>query len=1206
MKHILLYFLITFPWICSLSAQTSSLLWKVTSPDGQHTSYLLGASNEPDTRGMVMPEGIEGLIASCEIFYTAEDLFIQNIVNKTYKSFPEYWAEQTRIKYQPDFNKLMRAFQSRFGLDSERFYHDRTLLSNVARTGRSYAYGYTPPVEQIAAFAMTLGLPVEGVDPDLLSNPTMDIPEDLWAEYFSWIIDERNSNQANSEYYNALRSGNLGYLSAWKSNATSVDYLIRTRRLAHEFHGQTKRLCERLPDIANTSAAFFVLQPEHLSGEDGVLYALEQSGFVLELLPKKLVPLDLSSGSRSFDPEWQPLQINDLPFSLEVPGNMSTSTHNTAIIPGTALTYHHLELTPYGGATFSIIRLPKPILSEEEHINNLQLLGQDIAVRIGNTRYPMELMPISEQHEYHRPILEFSGFNFNIAVAEKSLREAGVLNISPDQFQQNGPKEIIRAFYTKFEYVILYASNLMDQQRIEVAEQIIESIEFMPLEEEKLLYQKPTQGYSILLPYPYQEAKTSLSLGKHPVPMELHVVSSAKNKTMLAFEVASGILPKNIIIPNDKGELSTYLFNLNSKFKELGATMGKVQKEYRDSCAITRVTFTIQTSAYFPPGTKGEITHTVKGGRTYTMTTYDTGEDKDILTECANSFSFTPFPIPELRTFTDAQDRYSLRLPEKLEYLPSPPPTEGLEELLLKKHDIYSSQDTFSGNNFAITSSAYNDFFQWDSTQLDSLGYLLFIQFWPEEDASFTILSDSSYARDGLTFYEFLIHPTATHNHVRMLAMFNGEWVHSVCLTAPQSLLTQDWIDEVFDSFKPTTLQASEIFQDKSELIIETINSGTEEEIFEALVVLQTCFLPETSADNYFRFLRDSPPFTHPNQALIFQALLQTVSYWKPDSIAKLSQSLFDRTFDPELQAIILEALSTLSFPGFTETFMYGLKRINWDSFEGLIPPLYSFLELTLDTVSGPSVWKYLPDLMIYDFWSIPIATYLPAAVDLGIVGDEEVKIITSHMFSSVQDLWQEIENGISSPTERTETESILAICLHAMSVLPPDKQLRKIFKKIKKTDTSPFLTAQVIYNEIAWGHSLDISAIEEYLSGLRYRKKMLTILAYTDQLELIDKQLYSAAAVAEADIHVVLTDGFVDNSLHQIEEVTSWIDEFGIRFVFQVQVFPEDPIFFILSPAYGEDVMNPTIPSDSFLYFEPEEDVDKKALSDIFHKLAQ
>lgn len=1206
MKHIFFFFLIISTGISSLTAQTSSLLWKVTSPDGQNISYILGASNEPDTRGKVMPVGIEELIASCETFYTTEDLFILKIVNKTYKSFPEYWAEQTRINNQSDFNNLMWAFQSRFGLDARRFFHDRTMLSNVARTGRSYAYGYTPPVEQIAAFAISLGLPVAGIDSDLLSNPTMDIPEELWSEYFSWIIDEQNSNQANSEYYNALRSGNLGYFSTWKSNATSVDYLIRTRRLADEFHGQTKRLCEQLPDIANTSSAFFVLQPEHLPGEDGVLYALEQTGFVLELLPKKLVPLDLSSGSKSFDPDWHLLQINGLPFSLEVPGNMSTSTHTTAIIPGTALTYHHLELTPYGGATFSIIRLPKPILSEEEHIDNLQLLGQDIAVRIGNTRYPMELMPISEQHEYNRPVLEFSGFNFNIAAAEKSLREAGVLNISPDQFQQNGPKEIVRAFYTKFEYVILYANHLMDQQRIEVAEQIMESIELVPIEEEKLLYQKPSQGFEILLPYPYQEVKTSIPLDGHPVPIELHVVNSAISKTRLSLEVSSGILPQNIIIPNNKSEMSSYLVKVKSKLKEQGGIMGKVRKEYRDSCSITRVAFTMNTNPHLPPGTKGEITHTVKGGRTYTVTTFGTGEDKDILAECANSFSFTPFPIPELRTFTDAQDRYSLRLPEKLEYFSTPLPAEGLEELLLKKHDIYSSQDTFSGNNFAITSSAYNDFFQWDSTQLDSLGYLLFIQFWPEEDASFTILSDSSYARDGLTFYEFLIHPTATHNHVRMLAMFNGEWVHSVCLTAPWSFLHQDWVDKVFDSFKPTSLQTSEIFQDKSDLIIETINTASDEEILEALVVLQTCFLPEASANNYYRFLRDNPPFTHPNQALIFQALLQTVSYWKPDSIAKLSQSLFDRTFDPELQAIILETLSALSFPGYTETFMYGLKRINWNSFEGLIPPLYFFLEVTLDTVSGPSVWKYLPDLMVYDFWSIPIATYLPAAVDLGIVGDEEVKTITSHMFSSVQDLWQEIENGISSPVERTKTESLLATCLHAMSVLPPEKQLRKIFKKIKKADTSPFLTAQVIYNEIAWGHSLDISAIEEYLSGLSYRKKMLTILAYTDQLGLVDNQLCSTTAIAEADVYIALTDGFVENSLHQFEEVTSWIDEFGIRFVFQVQVSPGDPILYILSPAYGEDAMNPTIPSDSFLYFEPEEDVDKKALADIFHKLAE
>lgn len=1207
MKHILLYFLIASSGISSLISQTSSLLWKVTSPNGQLTSYLLGASNEPDTRGMVMPKGIEELIASCEIFYTAEDLFIQNIVNKTYKSFPEYWAEQTRIKYQPDFNQLMRAFQSRYGLDSERFYHDRTLLTNVARTGRSYAYGYTPPVEQIAAFALTLGLVVEGIDPELLSNPTLDIPEEIWSEYFSWIIDEQNSNQKNSEYYNALRRGNLAYFSAWKSSATDIDYFIRTKRLAHEFRQQTTRLCNQIPVILGRESAFVVLQPEHLPGEDGVLNILKEAGFALERLPRNFVPLELTSAPARLEPDWQPLQITDLPFSLQVPGKMTTSAQNTAIIPETALTYHHLELTPNGGPTFCILRLPKPPLLKEEHIYNLQMLGKDIAVRIGGTKFPYELLPVSDASGYDRPVLEFSGFNFNIAAAEKSLQESGMSTIGLGQYQRSGPKEIIRAFYTKFEYVILYANHLTNQTQIDLARQIMESLEFIPMEEEKMLHRAHDLGYEILLPYTGFPVKTTVPITGTLEEMEIKLVNCLRSANKPGFTVASGMLAENSTFVNDKEELTRYMKEFENQPLFQQATQKGFRTQYSDSCAVAEISFTISDGFDIKKGTEVTATYMIRGSRNYIITSFDENlGDGPLLRECKESFSFVPFLEPTLNSYIDPENRYELLLPQKLNYCPREQEPTELDDLLVRRADIYTSQDTFSGNSIGIMSVEYNRFFQYDREKLDSLGDILFQQLWPVENSQYEVLSTSTFTRNGLLFCEYLIHPENTHNHVRILNLINGEWSHALYLFGPKSFLFQPWVDQVFSSFRPLNAKEPEFFKDKSDLIIQTINTGTDQEILESLAVLQTCYLPEESADNYFRFLRDDPPFTHPNQLIIFPELLRTIAYWKPDSVEKLAKSLFDRTFDPELQGIILETLSQLSFPGYSEVFAYGLKQTNWQMFDNQLPPLYGFLEVSLDTITGPLVWEVVPELLDMEFWRIPIATYLPAAKKLGIVTDEVTSIINDHMRDLAVTLWKKIESNSTQSSQKADDELALATCLNALSIEKPDKSLLKLFKKIRKAKTGSFLQSQILYNQIAWDLAVEEEVLVEYVENLDYRKKLLSILNATDNLSEVPDRLYSSYSRAEADTYVAVSDGFVEADLALFKLLTSWKDEHGYRYVFEVKILPEDPVTYVLSPAYVEGVFEPVYPPDSYFFIQPEGEVDLKNLASIFKELAE
>lgn len=334
--------------------------------------------------------------------------------------------------------------------------------------------------------------------------------------------------------------------------------------------------------------------------------------------------------------------------------------------------------------------------------------------------------------------------------------------------------------------------------------------------------------------------------------------------------------------------------------------------------------------------------------------------------------------------------------------------------------------------------------------------------------------------------------------------------------------------------------------------------------------------------------------------------MLRTIAYWKPDSVEKLAKSLFDRTFDPELQVILLETLSQLSFPGYSEVFAYGLKHTNWKMFTDQLPPLYGLLEVSLDTITGPLVWEIVPELIDMEFWRIPIATYLPDARELGIVSEDEIAIINTRMAEIAVDLWKKIESNSSQSTQKADAEVMLATCLNALSIETPDKSLLKLFKKIKKAKTGTFLQAQILYNQIAWDQSYDQESMVEFIENLDYRKKLLSILITRDKLDQIPERLYSAYARAEADTYLAITEGFAEADLHLFKLLTSWKDEYGYRYVFEVKTFSTDPVIYIVSPAYSKETFTVSFPADSYYFFQPDEEVDIKDLERIFKELAE
>lgn len=1207
MKHILLYFLITFPWISSLSAQTSSLLWKVTSPDGQHTSFLLGASNEPDTRGMIAPKGIEELITSCEILYTAEDVFLQGIINKAYATHPSFWEESERIETLPDFDRLIRSFSNRFHVNPRDYFRDREMLTLVGRSGRSYVSNTPPYYSQLATYALKQAIPVQGIDQALLNEPRIDIPEEVWSEYFSAIINEGNHRQQNSRYYSALRSGDLEYFTSWKANASDLDYYLRTNRLKQEFQDQTSRLSKALIRLLDESSAFVVLQPEHLPGQEGVLNVLEESGFVLIPVINSTVPLQLFLEAGAQEPEWQKIQVKDLPFSLELPGEVSTARGITKIAPDLAFTLHHMEMPPFTGASFTILRIPKPAIPEEYHLENLQILGQEVPRRIGDRLYPKKLSSISEESGYSRPVLQFSGFNFNTAVLEESFQELGVNNFSPTRFQQNRPKEIVRSFYTKFEYIILYAQGLLSPEELNMAQRIFESLEFIPIEEEKLPYHASDRGFEILLPYNGIPMSMTIPIPGTSEKMDVKLLSCLRAEDKPVLTIGSGMIGENRVFHDDEEEMARYRQEIENQPLFQEATHKKIRTQFTDSCALAETSFIAPAGYGLQKGTRVNITYMIRGARNYSITSFDENlGEGPLLEECRQSFSFTPFPAPPLSLYADTENRYELLLPSKLSYFPRDVELSELDDLLIRRNDMYTAQDTFSGNTVGVLSVEYNKYFQFDIARFDSLGVGLFQQLWSVENPPFEVLQSSSFQRNGLTYYEYLIHPEKTHNHVRILSILNGEWIHSLYTIGPKSYLASPWIDEVFLSFQPKNIQESVILKDKSDLIIQTINTGTDQEILESLAVLQTCYLPEESTDNYYRFLRDDPPFTHPNQNIIIPLLLESIAYWKPDSVEKLAKSLFDKTFDAELQIILLETLSQLTFPGYSEVFAYGLQHTNWDMFGDALPPLYRFLEISMDTITGPLVWEYVPELLDKDFWSLPIATYLPAAKELGIVSDEVASTINDHMRELAVTLWKKIKDHPGPASAKADDELTLATCLNALSIEEPDKNLLKLFKKIRKAETGSFLESQILYNQIAWDLPLDEDLLIEYVESLVYRKKLLSILNSTNSLSQLPDHLHSAYSRAEADIYVILTDGYVEADLHLFKFLTSWKDEHGYRYVFEAKILEDDPVSYIISPAFTEESFHPNYPPDSYSSFQPDEEVDLKDLEKIFKELAE
>ena len=94
--------------------------------------------------------------------------------------------------------------------------------------------------------------------------------------------------------------------------------------------------------------------------------------------------------------------------------------------------------------------------------------------------------------------------------------------------------------------------------------------------------------------------------------------------------------------------------------------------------------------------------------------------------------------------------------------------------------------------------------------------------------------------------------------------------------------------------------------------------------------------------------------------------------------------------------------------------------------------------------------------------------------------------------------------------------------------------------------------------------------------------------------MSLASPAFLTKAAMAEADVIMSITDGFASLSPSSSQLAAQWQEEQGERFVYRLTFENDLQIYYILSPAYELDPLNPAYPPNSFLYVIPTEGNDE------------
>ena len=201
------------------------------------------------------------------------------------------------------------------------------------------------------------------------------------------------------------------------------------------------------------------------------------------------------------------------------------------------------------------------------------------------------------------------------------------------------------------------------------------------------------------------------------------------------------------------------------------------------------------------------------------------------------------------------------------------------------------------------------------------------------------------------------------------------------------------------------------------------------------------------------------------------------------------------------------------------------------------------------------------------------------------------------------------MQNNVRFDAELGEPDHAAALVtfLNALSSFPTTKEIKKLVKEIGKQNQDTSIINQLVYCKLVWGGKVKPAELTPILENPFSRRKVLLELEKQGKMSLASPAFLTKAAMAEADVIMSITDGFASLSPSSSQLAAQWQEEQGERFVYRLTFENDLQIYYILSPAYELDPLNPAYPPNSFLYVIPTEGNDEptqEELRAIFQEL--
>ncbi len=252
-----------------------SLLWKITSPDGNLVSYLFGTMHVRDLRAFGWLDLAMQHLAECEVFATEFDFsetdaaaLAQALELPDGKDLKQWLSPQA-------WKNLDRYASKKFASNAEAFRNQHPM---TVSTALSMAFLLEESAhsldETLWQHARSLGKPTTGVETFTDQLETLRrIPFEQHVKGLTWLL--KNYGRHKTRLHKMMRRYADGEIQALYQSARKDAKGMRKILLYH----RNELMAKRFVEIASEHSLFCAVGAGHLAGGKGMLRLLKKAGF---------------------------------------------------------------------------------------------------------------------------------------------------------------------------------------------------------------------------------------------------------------------------------------------------------------------------------------------------------------------------------------------------------------------------------------------------------------------------------------------------------------------------------------------------------------------------------------------------------------------------------------------------------------------------------------------------------------------------------------------------------------------------------------------------------------------------------------------------------------------------------------------------------------------------------------------------------------